>query len=197
MKRIFLTVIIVLCTLISQAQVSSDKSEHLIFKGIPIDGTLNEFVQKMEKNGFTRIGAEDGMVLLKGDFASSKNCLIGVTTLKQKDLVSKVSAVFPESSTWSSLYSNYLSLKEMLIEKYGKPTDNLEEFQTTSQPTDDNSKMYEVKFDRCKYYSSFQTEKGTIELSIDHTGVISCFVTLTYYDKINGVNIRAKAIDDL
>ena len=60
-------------------------SEHLSFKGVPIDGTLNVYVSKMEKGGFTLIGTEDGVAMLKGDFAAYKGCIIEVATLKQKE----------------------------------------------------------------------------------------------------------------
>ena len=84
----------------------------------------------------------------------------------------------------------------MLTEKYGEPSDCVEKFDGY-EPSDDNSKMYEVKLDKCKYYTTFETEKGSIQLSIEHDGVISCYVMLAYYDKINGEIIRAKAIDEL
>jgi len=57
--------------------------------------------------------------------------------------------------------------------------------------------MYEVKFDNCKYYTTYETEKGTIQLSIEHDGVIRCYVQLSYYDKINGEIIRKNALGDL
>ncbi len=57
--------------------------------------------------------------------------------------------------------------------------------------------MYEIKFDRCKYYTTYETEKGSIQLSIEHEGVMRCFVMLAYYDKVNSDIIKAKAIDDL
>jgi hypothetical protein len=57
--------------------------------------------------------------------------------------------------------------------------------------------LHEVRFDRCKYYTTYEAEKGSIVLSIEHDGVTSCYVLLEYYDKINGDIIKAKAIDDL
>ncbi len=84
----------------------------------------------MEENGFTHISTEDGIALLKGDFASYKNCTVGVARLKQKDLVSKITVMFPVSDTWSYLWSNYSSLKEMLTEKYGEPSKCVEKFQS-------------------------------------------------------------------
>lgn len=194
MKKLFFSLIVSLITLTSFAQTDSP---HLSFKGVPIDGTLNEYVQKMKEKGFTCLGIEDGFALLYGDFAAYKGCTVGVTTLDQKDLVSKITVIFPNCDTWATLENNYLSLKEMLTEKYGKPADVIEKFQGYSQPRDDNSKLYEVKFDKCKYITTFETPKGDIQLSIEHENVLKCFVVLSYFDKINGDIIRAKAMDDL
>lgn len=194
MKKTLISAIVALTTIISFAQTKP--SEHLLFKGVSIDGTLSEYVSKMKPNGFSLIGMEDGMATLRGDFAAYRNCLIGVTTLKQKDLVSKIAVVFPEVGTWFLLSSNYFSLKEMLTEKYGKPSDVIEEFQN-NKPDDDGSKMYAVKFDNCKYYTTYETDNGSIQLSIEHDGVSSCYIMLVYFDKINSEIIKKKAKDDL
>ena len=198
MKRIIMSLIVALTAMISSAhaQVNTESSDHLTFKGVPIDGKLDDYVLKMERNGFNHIGTENEVAMLRGDFASFKNCIVLVGTLKQKDLVSKITVIFPSSETWSALSTDYFSLKEMLTEKYGKPVDHLEKFDGL-QPDDDNSRMHDVRFDRCKYYATYKTEKGSIQLSIEHDGVSSCFVELAYYDKINSNIIKAKAKDDL
>ena len=195
MKTFFTTLIFAFTTMLTFAQTS----EHLTFKGVPIDGTLDEYVSKMKKSGFSLIGTEDGIALLNGDFAGYKDCTVGVTTLKQKDLVHKIAVIFPDKKTWSTLSGNYFDLKQMLTEKYGKPSDVVEKFdvQSFQLPLDDNDKMHQVKMDNCKYYSIWETDKGEIQLSIDHSGVTSCFVKLAYFDKINSAKIKAKAIDDL
>lgn len=194
MKRIIVYLIISLMAFTSFAQT---ESQHLTFKGVPIDGTLNDYVQKMKQKGFEYITTEDGIALLTGDFAAYKGCMIGVSTLKQKDLVSKISVIFPECDTWSALSNNYYSLKEMLTQKYGKPSEIIEKFQGYSEPRDDRSRMYEVQMDRCNYITTFETPKGSIELSIEHNSVVSCFIMLSYYDKINGDIIKAHAMEDL
>jgi hypothetical protein len=196
MKKLIASVIFVLTAVISFAQVNATSSDHLVFKGVPIDGTLREYTLKMEKSGFTHIRTDDGIALLQGDFASYRNCTVGVATLKQKDLVSKITVIFPKHDTWSSLSSNYFSLQEMLTEKYGEPSDYVEKFDG-SEPRDDRGRMYGVKFDNCKYYTTYETEKGTIQLSIEHDGVTSCYVRLTYWDKINSDIVKAQAKDDL
>ena len=196
MKARHFTLVILMISTITFAQKPT--TPHLTFKGVPINGTLIDYVFKMKQNGFSHLATKDGTAILKGDFAGYKNCVVGVSTLKQKDLVHQIAVVFPNRETWSTLFGNYSSLKELLTEKYGKPSTEVEKFDDQQgDGKDDDGKMYEVKFDRCKYYSIWRTENGDIELSIEHNSVTSCFVKLTYLDKINGAIIRAKAKDDL
>jgi hypothetical protein len=197
MKKISISLISILVATISLVQAQS--SEHLMFKGVPIDGKLSEYIAKMKQNGFTLVGTEDGGAMLSGDFAGYKDCIVGVATLKQKDLVSKITVIFPKRYTWSSLSGNYFSLQEMLTEKYGEPSENVEKFDTPAytSPRDDGDRMHEVGMDNCKYYTIYKTEKGSIELSIEHDDIMGSFVMLSYYDKINSDIIKAKAKDDL
>lgn len=193
MKIIILTLTLLLTAMLTFAQ----STEHLSFKGVPIDGTLSEYVTKMKQNGFLLLSTENEIAILSGDFAGYKDCKVGVSTLKQKDLVYKIVVLFPNKETWSTLSGNYFDLKQMLTEKYGEPSEVFEKFDTYSQSMDDSYKMHQVGMDRCKYYSVFQTAKGAIELAIDHDSVISKYVTLVYSDKINSEIMKAKAKGDL
>lgn len=195
MKKAFLSLLFIAIVMITWAQGSQETSNHLTFKGVPIDGTLDNFVLKMKQSGFTHTTTKDGVAILRGDFASYKSCMVGVSTLTTKDLVSKIIVLFPELDDWSSLSGNYFDLKEMLTSKYGKPSDCIENFNRT--PRDDNDRMYEVKLDRCKYLTSYETAKGTIQLAIAHNDVSRCFVKLAYFDKINGETVKKQALDDL
>lgn len=197
MKKTFFAFLFVCTSCLLFGQTNSDTSRHLTFKGVPLDGTLDQYVAKMKQNGFKHISTSNGIAMLQGDFAGYKDCYVGVSTLKQKDLVHKIGVIFPDRDTWSALSGNYFDLKQMLTEKYGKPSDIVEKFDTRYEPRDDNSKMHEVKFDNCKYYSIWSTDKGDIQLSIDHNNIISCFVKLVYFDKINSATIKKQAIDDL
>jgi len=181
---------------IVNAQANTDSSGHLTFKGVPINGTLEEYVSMMKKNGFTQIKTENGVAILKGDFASYKNCIVAVSTLKQKNLVSKIGVIFPDRDTWTSLSTNYFNLKELLTEKYGKPSDDVEKFQSYT-PEDDGSKMTQVQLGACEYYATFETKKGTIQLSIEHESISRCFIKLIYFDKINSETIKKEALKDL
>ena len=194
MRRVSITLCFILAVCISFAQT---KADHLTFKGVPLDGALGEYVSKMKKAGFVLLKTGEGIAMLKGDFAGHKDCRVGVSTLKQKDLVHKIGVVFPDRDTWSGLAGDYYALKEMLTEKYGKPSLVLEDFNTRNPPRDASSRMFEVQFDRCVFHSIWDTENGEIELSIDHDGVTSCFVKLLYIDKVNSAKVKKHAIDDL
>lgn len=181
-------------TFVSSAQ---NGSEHLTFKGIPIDGTLTSFVQKMKQKGFTHITTSDGIAMMSGDFAAYKNCTLGVVSIKDRNLVFKVAVIFPSHDTWSDLEQNYLSLKNMLTAKYGTPFDCVEEFQSYSQPQDDSMKMHYLQMDQCKYNTIFKTEKGDIELRLVHQSFSECYVMLSYFDAINQKAVLSDAMDDL
>lgn len=180
----------------SRDDAAIDRNIHLKFKGVPIDGTLKKFVSRMKQKGFKSVGSKNGMAILKGDFAAYKECAIYVSTLDNKDLVSRISVVFPNQETWEYLYGDYMNLKELLTEKYGVPSSVTEEFQD-EYIDDDRDRMIAVMTDRCNYESRFTTEKGEIVLSIEHEGAKSYFVTLVYKDKINSNIIKETAKDDL
>ncbi|WP_455095940.1 hypothetical protein [Prevotella koreensis] len=194
MRKVLITFMIMLSTTIVWGQSSS---EHFTFKGVPIDGTIDEFVSKMKQKGFSVLQTEENLSVLTGDFASYNDCTILIPSLKQKNLVNRVTVIFPDASTWMSLSTNYFSIKNMLKEKYGEPTYVIEEFQGYSEPNNDRERMNEVFLDRCKYITKFDAPKGIIVLSIAHTELTTCNVLLSYLDKINSNKIDAQAMDDL
>lgn len=173
--------------------------EHLTFKGVPIDGTLDAYVANMKKAGFTYLGNQDGIAILQGDFAGFRNCTIGVVTLESMDIVNRISVLFDTHDNWSNLYGNYSSLKDMLTKKYGKHSDNVETFDCYSQPRDDGDRMHQLQMDRCRFYTIWEVEKGIIELDIikgngfGSTGQ----VRLSYWDRINTESVQEKALEDL
>lgn len=174
--------------------------QHLSFKGVPIDGSLQQYTNAMVKAGFHYEGTQEGVALLTGDFAGYKNCIVGVSTLKNCDVVSHIAVLFPEKETWSALRRDYDNLKSMLTEKYGIPSDSRERFtdKYINESTSNMLIMHALHNDQCEWYTIFTTELGNIELSIipgsDHD---EGMVRLSYYDKANSEKVRSSAIDDL
>ena len=172
------------------------QTAHLTFKGIPIDGNLTTFVNKLKQKGFTVLYSEKGVTMLKGDFAAIKDCTVVVTEHESK-VVNRVAVMFPSKDKWATLYNQYSDLKQMLTEKYGEPAEVEEKFQNHSYELDDNDKMYEVRMNRCLYYCDWVLENGVIELRIQHETTLGCRVVLVYIDAENESKVRSSAIDDL
>ena len=176
--------------------------KHLVFKGVPIDGTLKQFVKRMEKVGFSRAYvSDDGTACLEGDFAGCKGCTVAVSTIIGNDIVAHIEVDFPQTSQWEQLYGDYKNLKDMLTKKYGNPSLEREEFigYHCSSMTD-RGLMIHVKNDECKYEAHFETEKGNIMLTIEPCGSLGPYgghVSLTYTDALNSSIITQQAYNDL
>ena len=179
--------------------VAMEQSTHLKFKGVPIDGSLAQFTARMERKGFNVVSSSDAEVhQLEGDFAGFKECEVYVSTLDNNDLVAQITVCFPSQEQWKNLYGDYKNLKDMLIEKYGRPTSCVERFKGYLGNSDNDSfRMMAVQDDNCQYVTRFSTDEGDIILSIEHGGVRECFAQLVYRDKENGETVRDAAIDDL
>ena len=186
MKRILFILALVMSAVTMMGQ------EHLKFKGIPIDGTLESVTQQLEDKGYTRVERGDDLQIMSGDFAGYSNCKIIISTAKNQDLVYVVLVSFEKQTTWRSLYGNYNNLKEMLAKKYGDPSFNIEQFHREITP---GYEMYYL--DECRYSTLYELDHGKILVTISKNSE----VLLAYYDQINNaINEQAsmqEALDDL
>ena len=196
MKKIIITLSLLMVLMTSSFAQSS---EHLKFKGVPIDGTLNEYVNKMKQAGFYYETTEDGIALLSGEFAGYSDCIVGVKTLQKLNLVHEIVVLFPSQDKWAGLNYDYERLKTMLTKKYGEPDECIERFNAPSYMTmDDNAKMYQVESNNCEYYSKYDTNNGSISLTISNDGYeFGCRVKLFYTDKTNSAIFDDAVMEDL
>lgn len=196
MKKIIITLSLLMVLVLSSF---AQNSEHLKFKGVPIDGTLNEYVSKMKQAGFVLEGTEDGIALLSGEFAGYSDCIVGVQTLQKLNLVHEIVVLFPSQDKWSGLSYDYERLKTMLSKKYGEPDECVEKFDAPSYMiTDDNDKMRQVENNNCEYYSKYDTNNGSIILTISNDGYeFGSRVKLFYTDKTNSEIFDEAAMEDL
>ena len=160
-----------------------------------MEGTLESFVQKLKDKGYTYIGQEDGTALLKGEFAATKGCTIGVARFADRNQVNIVVVLFPEEKTWNSITKSYYDLKEMLTEKYGTPN-SVEKF-SDNTPSTDFTRFHALLHDECQYMSEFKCDNGTIELSMKKYSYDSASIFLRYIDKVNAEETRKRIMDDL
>lgn len=88
-KNLFILVFILL-----GLNAFSQSKEHLTFKGVPIDGKLSDFVVKMKAGGIQYVDKKDGVVIMKGEFAGYSNCIFGIASISNSEIVYKIIVFF-------------------------------------------------------------------------------------------------------
>lgn len=186
MKKIFITLAVFFAAVNMMAQ------EHLSFKGIPIEGSMTEFCQKLKDKGFTSIGQENNITLFIGDF-TGREATVGVTATDDGNNVFAVVVLFPPSGEWNTLVNTYDYYKDLYSRKYGKPTISKEK---NPALTDSNTAlMAEVYQGTVVYGSAWEVTGGDIQLSIEKSsGVYEGMVMIRYRDS---QNVEAKIQNDL
>ena len=185
MKKILITLCIIMLSFAMRAQ------EHMTFMGIPIDGKISTFTQKLEDKGFTYVKAEDGVTFLTGTFAGNRNCIILVGSSIKSLTVWKVVVAFPSKSSWESLKNEYQTMKSLYSRKYGEP--NIYEFFISPYYEGDGYEMTAISIGKAHYESFFKTNDGYIHLAIKDGKYRSGYVTVEYED---GINVKIKSQEE-
>ena len=169
--------------------------EHLTFKGIPIEGSMTEFCQKLKTKGFTSIGRENNITLFTGDFTGRK-ATVGVTATDDGKNVFAVVVFFDPSGEWNTLVNTYDYYKDLYTRKYGKPTISKEKNPALSDSN--TALMAEVHQGTVVYGSAWEVKGGDIQLSIEKTsGVYEGMVMIRYRDSQNVENKIKNDLDDI
>ncbi len=141
------------------------QTEHMTFKGVPIDGKLEIFISKLVKQGFTVEYQTDNGAILEGEFAGKSNCSVIVVTTQISKIVWKVAVQFPKKSSWYSLKDEYQTFKTSYTNKYGKPKSY--EFFSKPYYEGDGYELQALRNKKCSYISFFATEQGSIVLELN------------------------------
>ena len=186
MKKIIFTLTLLLVTISVVAQ------EHLSFKGIPIEGSMTEFCQKLKAKGFTSIGRENNLTLFSGDF-TGRNATVGVTATDDGKNVFAVIVLFDSSGEWNTLVNTYDYYKDLYTRKYGKPTVSKEN--NPAHSDSNTALMAEVHQGTVVYGSAWEVTGGDIQLSIEKSsGFYEGMVMIRYRDS---QHVEAKIQNDL
>ena len=177
MKRITTSLLICLIVITSYAQ------EHLEFKGIPLDGTSKQYVEKLKQAGFKFIESNDDGDWLTGVF-TGKECTLSVVSTPVSHTVHTVYVLLKEQEDWPTIKSNYSLLKKGLCAKYGDPIECREEFSSPYKEGDGNAYLA-FSNGKAKWYSDFRTPLGTISLYIRDQGFLEMSVIVRYTDDEN------------
>lgn len=186
MKRAVFTIVVLFVALICSAQ------EHLTFKGIPIEGSMVSFCQKLKAKGYTQINRDNKITLFTGDF-TGRSATIGVVAGDDGKNVFSVAVLFDASEEWNTLVSTYEYYKDLYTRKYGNPATSVENI---PEYADSNtSKMLRLHEGEVTWASLWKVAGGEIEVYIDKaSGVCQGQVMIRYRDS---QNVEAKIKRDL
>lgn len=155
--------------------------EHMTFQGIPIDGSLDSMITKLEGKGFKldKRADEYNAAIMTGIFAGKQADIYILATPKSK-VVWKIAANFEKKDSWYSLKSDYKEYKEAYTTKYGKPSDSFEFF---SKPyyEGDSYELQALRLDKCTYATFWELTSGTIAVKL----ASGSYLSLIYEDNIN------------
>jgi len=172
--------------------------EHMTFKNIPIEGNINDFVEKMEAQNFSVEEKLDGVITMKGSFAGFDDCRIYLIFSKKSQTVWKVTVSLPEQVSWTSTKSRYEDYKEKYTQKYGRPTKSYEFFLSPYE-RGDGYELQAISLEKGYYSTYWKSNLGTIVVEIEATSNSKGWVRLLYEDAAGVEIMKAEknaAIED-
>jgi len=128
-------------------------SEHIKFMGIPMDGSFDDFRDKIIAKGFRfEMINDNNLTILSGYFANHRADVL--LQPNRDDEIYRVQLIFSDGgqyfTSWKDISRLYFELKELLISKYGEPDECKEKFKG-ARPSTDRGKIIAVAQDRCNY----------------------------------------------
>ena len=161
---------------------------HLRFEGIPIDGPIEPFVQKLKEKGFKPVEKWEEMQCLKGTFAGKSNCQVFVLRNVKRDIVYRVVVCMPFRDNWEQIERDYQYLQRYYIKKLGAPDEFHSNFEVPREVERNEDKWRLLCADKCNYASTWEVDGGKIYLEMSHIEDedANC-VRVLFYDKVNDV----------
>ena len=172
MRKIYLAILFAFMSVALYAQ-----SEHLKFKGIPIDGPIAQFEKQLLKEGFSiNISGE-----IVGRFAGYDDARVALVDNSEGEVYRVAVVYFLQD--WPLLETRYRALKSMLISKYGQPEIQNEEFNSRQQPSSNIDKYLKLLMGECNYVSAYRFDNGdiwTIICTVDGRPCVGLSESLRY-----------------
>ena len=190
MRKFIITVFIILIVIPINAQ-----DAHLKFKGIPIDGEYKAFSQKLIQKGFRQVEVSTDGIVLVGNFMATPEVMVVIYPDPTSKAVSMVSAMIETGDKWAQIESKYYEVINTYKEKYGEPTEHVEEF-TAEVFNSDSWRVSRLHDGQCNYRTLWELENGRIIICptyFDYNYYIVC----SYVDKENIKALHKTIIDDI
>ncbi len=172
----------------------TNAQDHLAFKGIPIEGSMTTFCQKLKAKGFTQMGKDKNITLFTGDF-TGRQATIGVGASGDGKNVFSVVVLFDPSKEWNSLVSTYDYYKDLYTRKYGEPAISKEN--NPSHLDSNTSRMLALYEDKVEYKAEWNLPEGDIIMWIEKAPLVKGNVIIRYINSQYLESNIQKDLDDI
>jgi hypothetical protein len=190
MKKALLITLLAFISVVCSAQ-----DVHLKFKGISIDGDYKVFSQKLIQKGFKQIEVSADGIVLVGNFMATPEVMVVVYPDPTSKIVTMVSAMIEAGDNWAKIESKYYDVINTYKQKYGEPTEHIEEF-TTKVYDSDPMRLMALQNGQCNYKTLWETEGGRIVISPTYVN-FNHYIVCAYVDELNAKALRQTIIDDI
>jgi len=157
------------------------QGKHMKFRNVEINGNILIFAGELQKLDYTISSIENqgSTIRMKGKFIE-RDCELFILASTKTKVTWKVAVYFGKATNWRSLKSDYVSLKEQINEKYGKPFKSSEFFANPNYEGD-GRELQSLRKGKCTYFTYWKTDEGFVKLSITSF----CQISIGYEDKLN------------
>ena len=170
--------------------VIAQETKHLEFKGVPMEGNVFSFADKLVEKGFKWEEPLEGYIFMTGRFMEREVGVLIMGTSKTNTIWKIVVITDEEFTTWYRLKSKYTEYTRLFTKKYGMPTAHFEFF-SSPYYEGDGYELQGFRENKGNYASFYESSKGTITVQINN----KCHIEFNYEDKIN-VEIMQKEKED-
>lgn len=177
-------VISLILTILALASPTMKAQEHATFLGIPINGRLSQFCNKLvSQKGLTIVEKDDsrGVYTLSGKFMNYNNCEFYVFDNDNTKQTYHIDVYLPEQSTWRGILNQY---KRIVNDYRTNSTYTFDEDKATfSSPYREGggNEVEAVKEGKVDYYTYFTYKGGLLKIQISRY----MQVELSFYDVAN------------
>jgi len=163
------------------------------FNGMIIGGTMAQMRFKLEAKGFKLDEIKPNLIWMKGKMAN-KNVLVGILGTSKTKNVWKIITIFDSQESWSSLKSEYLDMKTILIKKYGTPTDCYAFFKSPYYEGD-GYELLAISKENATFSCFWENiENGKMNVSVE---IGTSQSVVLHYENIKMIQLKIKEQEEL
>lgn len=164
------------------------------FKDIPISGNIEVMTEQLQKKGYVLDELDNYVAILKGNFAN-EDCEIVLYATPITKQMHTVTVSFSKKSSWYSLKTEYLKIKDLITEKYNVSPNSTEKFYTPYYEGD-GYEMQALRNDKCAYFSTFKIGNDKIGVYIMENKVLLLYQSF-YGNSLNEKEENQRVMYDL